>query len=321
MSKTKVDIVGGAGYVGGEMIRLILTHPNCEINKVTSRSQAGKKLYEVHPDLKGWTELSFQEGYKTDADITFLCMGHGKSKGYLEKTKSSNIVIDLSRDYRLKEDAEGFVYGLCELNKSEIKNSQKIANPGCFASCIQLGLLPLAAHQLIQSDVHVTAITGSTGAGQNPVATTHNSWRNNNVSIYKPFTHQHLGEITQSIRQLDSNFDQEINFIPMRGNFTRGIFASMYLESPVSTEEAEELYTEYYKDSPFVHVSKDPLSVKEVVNTNNTLIYLEQNNGKLRIESIIDNLVKGAAGQAIQNMNLIMDWPEDAGLKLKASAF
>jgi len=306
MNKIKVDIVGGAGYVGGEMIRLILTHPHCEINKVTSRSQAGKKLYEVHPDLKGWTELSFQKGYETDADITFLCMGHGKSKEYLEKTNSTDIVIDLSRDHRLKAEAEDFIYGLCELNKSVIKNSKKIANPGCFASCIQLGLLPLGAHQLIRSDVHVTAITGSTGAGQSPVATTHNSWRNNNVSIYKPFSHQHLGEINQSILQLDSNFNQEINLIPMRGNFTRGIFASMYLKSSLSTEEAEEIYIDYYKDSPFVHISKDSLSVKEVVNTNNTLIHLEQKNGKLRIESIIDNLVKGAAGQAIQNMNLIM---------------
>ncbi len=321
MKKTKIDIVGGAGYVGGEMIRLILQHPYCAINRVTSRSQAGKKLYHIHPDLKGWTDLTFEDAYKTDADITFLCMGHGKSKEYLAKTKPSDIIIDLSRDFRLKEEAGKFTYGLCELNKEEIKKSNSIANPGCFASCIQLGLLPLAARRLIQSEVHITAITGSTGAGQNPVATTHNSWRNNNISIYKPFSHQHLGEIKQSLLQLDAQFDQEINFIPMRGNFTRGIFASMYLESSLSTEEAQEIYTEFYKDSPFVHVSKDPLSVKEVVNTNNTLIYLEQNHGKLRIESIIDNLVKGAAGQAVQNMNLIMGWPEDTGLKLKASAF
>lgn len=321
MSKIKVDIVGGAGYVGGEMIRLILQHPHCEINKVTSRSQAGKKLYHVHPDLKGWTDLQFEENDTSTAEITFLCMGHGKSKEYLEKTKPVNIIIDLSRDYRLKKDAGNFVYGLCELNKTEIRKSKKIANPGCFASCIQLGLLPLADKQLIRSDIHVTAITGSTGAGQNPVSTTHNSWRNNNISIYKPFTHQHLGEITQSIHQLDSEFDKEIIFIPMRGSFTRGIFASMYLENSLSTEEAIELYTAYYKDSPFVHVSKEPISIKEVVNTNNTIIHLEQKNGKLRIESILDNLVKGAAGQAIQNMNLIMGWPEDAGLRLKASAF
>jgi len=321
MSKVKVDVVGGAGYVGGEMIRLLLHHPQVTLNKVTSRSQAGKKVSDVHPDLKGWTSLDFSDSYESTADITFLCMGHGKSKEYLAKNDLQGIIIDLSRDYRLKEDSQDWIYGLCELNKKDIKSSDRIANPGCFASTIQLGLLPLAAQGSLDSDVHVTAITGSTGAGQNPVATTHNSWRNNNISVYKPFTHQHLGEIHQSINQLDDSFDNQLHFIPMRGSFTRGIFASMYVQSDISTEEAQKLYFQYYKDSPFVHISPSPVSVKEVVNTNNTFIYVEQNNGHLRIESVLDNLIKGAAGQAIQNMNLRMGWNEDEGLKLKGSAF
>jgi len=321
MNKVKVDIVGGAGYTGGEMIRLLLHHPHCRLNKVTSRSQSGKQLYEVHPDLKGWTDLKFEDGYNSDADITFLCMGHGKSKEYLQKNSPHGIIIDLSRDFRLKEEGNDWVYGLCELNKENVKTSNHIANPGCFASCIQLGLLPLAANQQLTSDIHITAITGSTGAGQKPVTTTHNSWRNNNISIYKAFNHQHLDEIKQSIVQLDSGFNQEIHFIPMRGSFTRGIFTSMYLASSLSTEEAIDMYNKFYAASPFVHISSTALSVKEVVNTNNTYIYLEQIDGLLRIESTLDNLIKGAAGQAIQNMNIRMGWPEEEGLKLKGTAF
>lgn len=323
MSKVKVGVVGGAGYVGGEMIRLLLHHDQCDLSFVSSRSQAGRALHEVHPDLTGWTELSFIDSYESDVDVLFLCMGHGKSKIYLDKStvNEDTVIIDLSRDYRLKKDAEGFVYGLCELNKSLITKSKKIANPGCFATCIQLGLLPLATHQKINSDIHLTAITGSTGAGQNPVATTHNSWRNNNISIYKPFTHQHLGEVEQSIKQLQTDHKGDINFIPMRGSFTRGIFASMYLESDLSEEETYQIYEAYYKESPFVHISKNSISVKEVVNTNNGKIYISKHKNKLRIESAIDNLLKGAAGQAVQNMNLVMGWKENTGLKLKGSAF
>ena len=319
----KAGIVGGAGYVGGEVIRLILNHPKIEIKYVSSRSQAGKALHEVHRDLLGSTELSFSDSYDTDVDVLILCMGHGKSSEYLNKVdvRSETVIIDLSRDYRLKADAGDFVYGLCEMNKQDIKKSNRIANPGCFATCIQLALLPVADAKKLDSEVHVTAITGSTGAGQKPVSTTHFSWRNNNISIYKPFTHQHLGEISQSVTELQPTFDQEINFIPMRGDFTRGIFASVYFDSDLSEEEAIKLYKEYYADSPFVHVSNAPISVKDVVNTNNGYLYIAKHSGKLRIESAIDNLQKGAAGQAIQNLNLVMGFPEDMGLRMKPSAF
>ena len=319
----QAGIVGGAGYVGGEVIRLILNHPKIEIKYVSSRSQAGKALHEVHRDLLGSTELSFSDSYDADVDVLILCMGHGKSSEYLNKVdvRSETVIIDLSRDFRLNADAGDFVYGLCEMNKPEIKKSNRIANPGCFATCIQLALLPVADAKKLDSEVHVTAITGSTGAGQKPVSTTHFSWRNNNISIYKPFTHQHLGEISQSVTELQPTFDQEINFIPMRGDFTRGIFASVYFDSDLSEEEAIKLYKEYYADSPFVHVSNAPISVKDVVNTNNGYLYIAKHGGKLRIESAIDNLQKGAAGQAIQNLNLVMGYPEDTGLKLKPSSF
>ena len=319
----QAGIVGGAGYVGGEVIRLILNHPKIEIKYVSSRSQAGKALHEVHRDLLGSTELSFSDSYDTDVDVLILCMGHGKSSEYLNKVdvRSETVIIDLSRDFRLNADAGDFVYGLCEMNKQDIKKSNRIANPGCFATCIQLALLPVADAKKLDSEVHVTAITGSTGAGQKPVSTTHFSWRNNNISIYKPFTHQHLGEISQSVTELQPTFDQEINFIPMRGDFTRGIFASVYFDSDLSEEQAIKLYKEYYADSPFVHVSNAPISVKDVVNTNNGYLYIAKHGGKLRIESAIDNLQKGAAGQAIQNLNLVMGYPEDTGLKLKPSSF
>ncbi len=323
MSKINVGVVGGAGYVGGEMIRLLLHHDNCNLIHVSSKSQAGKPLHSAHPDLTGWTDLTFVDTYDVEVDVLFLCMGHGKSKSYLEKSNHNDdcIIIDLSRDYRLKDDTKDFVYGLCELNKKEIIKSKKIANPGCFATCIQLGLLPLAAKHLIHSDVHITAITGSTGAGQNPAPTTHNSWRNNNISIYKPFTHQHLGEIYQSIKQLQPNYNTELNFIPMRGSFTRGIFASIYLNNDLTEDQAYSLYEDYYAEAPFVHLSKKSISVKEVVNTNNSKIFISKSNNKLRIESVIDNLLKGAAGQAVQNMNLAMGWEETQGLRLKGSAF
>ena len=323
MNKVNVGVVGGAGYVGGEVIRLLLQHDHCHLKYTSSRSQAGKPIYTAHPDLKGWTDLKFADEYNNDVDVLFLCMGHGKSKSYLEKAavKGDCKIIDLSRDYRLNNDAKGFVYGLCELNKSLIQKATHIANPGCFATCIQLALLPLAANGRLNKEVHVTAITGSTGAGQNPVATTHNSWRNNNISIYKAFNHQHLDEIYQSVKELQPGFDQTINFVPMRGSFTRGIFASTYLECDLREEEAKQIYNTYYADSPFVHISDDSISVKEVVNTNNALIHLSKHGSKIRIESAIDNLLKGAAGQAVQNMNLMFGWPEDLGLRLKGSAF
>ncbi len=319
----KAGIVGGAGYVGGELIRLLLAHPEVQIKYISSRSQTGKPISDIHRDLLGSTDLSFTDNYDTDVEVLFLCMGHGKSSEYLKKVNVSKevVIIDLSRDFRLTEDAGTFIYGLCELNKQDIKQAQHIANPGCFSTCIQLALLPLAAEGLLKDDVHVTAITGSTGAGQKPVATTHFSWRNNNISIYKAFTHQHLDEIQQSVKQLQPSFDADINFIPMRGDFTRGIFASVYTNSDLSEEQAKKLYQNYYSDSPFVHISDSPLSVKDAVNSNNGLLYISTHDGKIRIESCIDNLLKGAAGQAVQNMNLIFGWTEECGLRLKTSAF
>ncbi|MFT4567377.1 MAG: N-acetyl-gamma-glutamyl-phosphate reductase [Saprospiraceae bacterium] len=318
-----VGIVGGAGYVGGELIRILLHHPEVEIKFISSRSQSGRYAHEIHRDLLGSTDIRFTEAYDGDVDVLFLAMGHGKSLPFLDKIqlKEGAIVIDLSRDYRLKADAKGFVYGLCEMNKSEIKTATRIANPGCFATCIQLTLLPLAKAGILENDIHITAITGSTGAGQAPSATTHFSWRNNNISVYKPFTHQHLDEINQSIEQLQESFAAEVNFIPMRGDFARGIFASVYMNSDLSESEAHELFDTYYHESPFVHRSANPISVKDAVNTNNGLLYVSKIGNKLRIESAIDNLLKGAAGQAVQNMNLIMKWDERLGLGLKANAF
>lgn len=319
----RAGIVGGAGYVGGELIRILLHHPMVHIKYVLSQSQDGKYLHDTHRDLLGSTDLTFTNVDDTDIEVLFLCMGHGMSQDYLKRVQISTdvVIIDLSRDYRLLEDAEDFIYGLCELNKESIKKHQHIANPGCFATCIQLALLPLAAAAQLKNEVHVTAITGSTGAGQQPVATTHTSWRNNNISIYKAFNHQHLDEIVQSVTQLDNSFDQEINFIPMRGDFPRGIFASVYMNSDLSEKEAIGLFTNYYQDSPFVHVSHSPITVKDVVNTNNGYIYISKYGNKLRIESAIDNLLKGAAGQAVQNMNIVFGWDERLGLNLKAIAF
>lgn len=319
----RAAVTGAAGYVGGELIRLLIQHPHIELVQVSSRSQAGLPVSEVHPDLLGWTDLTFTDSYVVDVDVLFIAMGHGKSEEYLEKAvvPSSCRVVDMSRDFRLIDDAGDFVYGLCELNRDQIKTALRIANPGCFATCIQLGLLPMASAKKLNSEIHVTAITGSTGAGQKSVNTTHFSWRNNNVSIYKPFTHQHLGEIRQSIVQLQPSYGEAINFIPMRGDFTRGIFASIYFKSEMGQDEAIAMYEDYYRSSPFVHISPNPLSVKEVVNTNNAKLNITTHQGKIRIESIIDNLLKGAAGQAIQNLNLMMGWEEKSGLQLKGSAF
>tara|TARA_B100000497_G_C7679655_1_gene411098 strand:- start:254 stop:1228 length:975 start_codon:yes stop_codon:yes gene_type:complete len=322
-SKIRAGIVGGAGYAGGELIRLLTGHPNVEVQWVLSQSQNGKKIHEIHHDLLGWSDLTFQNEMTSAIDALFICSGHGKSKAFLDQNKIDEhvVIIDLSRDFRLKSEEHDYVYGLCELNKEQIKKSNKIANCGCFASCIQIGLLPAAKEGWLKSDIHVNAITGSTGAGQSKLDTTHFSWRNNNISIYKAFKHQHLGEILQSISQEDQSFDSHINFLPVRGDFSRGIYASMYFNCEVDIEMINETYRDYYKNSPFVHITSHNPSLKEVVNTNMNYIHLERIDNKLLIISMLDNLVKGAAGQAVQNMNIVFDLEEDAGLQLKASVY
>jgi N-acetyl-gamma-glutamyl-phosphate reductase len=319
----KIGIIGGAGYTAGELLRLLVNHPRAVIASVVSRSHAGEFLYKAHPDLTGEIKLKFDQELNPDIDIVFLCSGHGKSKGIVESglIPESAKVIDLSSDFRLKNNPHNFIYGLPELNRKEIKNARHIANPGCFATCIQLSLLPLAHSGILNQDVHVTAITGSTGAGQNPTSTTHFSWRSNNASIYKAFTHQHLGEVTQSLNQLQSNFSKDIHFIPMRGAFTRGILAASYLPIEHSLEEIQELYEKYYEDHPFVHISEQPVDVKQVVGTNKALLHLQKENGHILVTGVMDNLMKGASGQAVQNMNLLFGLDETVGLKLKSTAF
>jgi len=319
----KVGIVGGGGYTAGELLRILVRHPDTQIEFVLSNSQAGRLVSDVHMDLTGDLNLSFTEKISSEADLIFLCSGHGKSSGFLEKNKLSTSVkiIDLSSDFRLSKTAEDFIYGLPELNREQIISAKKIANPGCFATAIQLALLPLAARQTLKEDIHIHALTGSTGAGQNPTATTHFSWRNNNISVYKPFTHQHLSEIRQSLKQLQTNFNAPINFLPIRGNFTRGIFASLYLKTNLEFSEVASLFSEYYDTHPFVHMVNTNPGLKQVVNTNKCYLFLEKIEDKILIISMIDNLIKGAAGQAIQNMNLMFGLPETTGLKLKGTAF
>ena len=320
----QVGIIGGAGYTAGELIRILLNHSEAEIAFVQSSSNAGNPIYEVHRDLIGETELHFvAEADFIKSDVIFLCMGHGKSKEFIENNQIPAIVkiIDLSHDYRLKAEGNDFVYGLPEINREVIRSSQRIANPGCFATGIQLAVLPLAAAGLLKNELHVHAITGSTGAGQAPTRTSHFSWRNDNVSVYKAFQHQHLGEIRQSFMQLQNSFDKAINFIPVRGNHTRGIFASVYTDYSGTVEEAIKLYEDYYAGHPFVFVTNENPDVKQVVNTNKALLYLEKHDGKLLILSVTDNLLKGASGQAVQNMNLMFGLDEKAGLNLKPVSF
>ena len=316
----KAGIIGGGGYTAGELIRLLEYHPEVEIAYIHSNSQQGKMVTDVHEDLIGDIFYSFSGEYHFDIDALFLCMGHGQSATFLEKNAvpESVAIIDLSRDYRL---SESYVYGLPELNRAAIKQSKRIANCGCFATCIQLGLLPLAAEQLIQEEVHIHAITGSTGAGQSPKATTHFSWRNNNLSIYKAFKHQHLDEIKRSLVQLQPGLKKSLNFLPLRGDFPRGIFASMYTQSDKSAGELTELYQQFYKDHPFTIVTDKNPNLKQVVNTNKCLVHVEKHEDKVLIISMIDNLLKGASGQAVQNMNLVFGLPETMGLRLKALAF
>ena len=323
----KAGIIGGAGYTGGEMLRILINHPNVEIAFVNSTSNAGNLVSDVHTDLIGDTNLRFVNDIPQDIDVLFLCVGHGDAKKFLAANQiSENIkIIDLSQDFRLKANADfenrKFIYGLPELNRDEIKSAKNIANPGCFATCIQLGLLPIAAKGLINAEVHINATTGSTGAGQSLAATSHFSWRNNNLSIYKAFEHQHLNEIGESLLQLQPSITDALSFIPQRGDFTRGILAAMYLESDLTLEEAQTLYEEYYSGHPFTHVSRKNIDLKQVVNTNKALVHVEKHGNKLFIISIIDNLLKGASGQAVQNMNIMFGLEETAGLRLKATYF
>lgn len=321
MKKIKIGIVGGAGYTGGELLRILLNHSNAEIVSVNSKSNSGKLISSVHTDLIGDTQLFFTDTMSNGVDVLFLCLGHGEAKKWLnENPIDAKIkIIDLSQDYRIANT--DFIYGLPELNKEAIKQANKIANPGCFATCIQLALLPLAANDLLKRDIHVSATTGSTGAGQSLNTTSHFSWRQNNMSVYKAFEHQHLNEIGQSLNQLQKNFDGDINFIPQRGSFTRGIFASVYTECKISIEEIQNQYGHFYSNHPFVHLSFDSIDLKQVVNTNRCLLHLEKHNDNLLITACIDNLLKGASGQAVQNMNLMFGLNETEGLKLKANYF
>ncbi|MFA6246354.1 MAG: N-acetyl-gamma-glutamyl-phosphate reductase [Mucilaginibacter sp.] len=326
-SKIKAGIVGGAGYTGGEMLRILINHPNVEIIFVHSKSNAGNHVYDVHTDLFGDTDLTFAAELAFNIDVLFLCVGHGDARKFLEANDIPDhiLIIDLSQDFRLSQNAtignKSFVYGLPELNREAIKSADNIANPGCFATCLQLGLLPLASKGLLNNDVHVTATTGSTGAGQSLSPTSHFTWRNDNLSVYKVFNHQHLNEIGQSLRQLQGGFDKDINFVPYRGGFTRGIIASIYTESDLSEAEALKLYQEYYAGHPFTHVTSKDIDLKQIVNTNKCFLQVKKHGNKIFIVSIMDNLLKGASGQAVQNMNIMFGLDERAGLRLKATGF
>ena len=323
----QAGIIGGAGYTAGELIRLLLVHSKVEINFVFSTSSAGKKISAIHQDLVGSTDQVFTATINTDIDILFLCLGHGNSKAFLEKTtfSSATKIIDLSNDFRLSQDAvfqgKHFVYGLPELNKTAIQSAQYIANPGCFATAIQLAILPLAANGLVEDAIHVNAVTGATGAGTALSATTHFTWRVDNFSHYKAFNHQHLGEIHQSVDALQENLKSAIHFIPNRGNFSRGIFATLYTKYNGTLDDAKTLFKTYYKDAEFTIISDDNIHLKQVVNTNKCLLQLEVHDGKLLITSVIDNLLKGASGQAVHNMNLMYGFEAHLGLQLKANYF
>jgi len=326
MQKVKAGIIGGAGYTGGELIRLLIRHPYTSVSFIHSRSNAGKPVHTVHQDLLGDTNLVFTDKLDTDIDILFLCLGHGESKKFLSEHSFPAMVkvIDLANDFRLAGTSQAgdrkFVYGLPELNRDKIKSAGNIANPGCFATCLQLGLLPLAKAGLLE-DIYTTGITGSTGAGQSLTQTSHFSWRANNIQAYKTLTHQHLGEIGESLQQLQNNGNIELSFVPWRGDFTRGIFASSTLHYELSLEEANKLFKDFYAGHPFTKVSDEPIFLKQVVNTNKAVIHLEKAGSKLVVHTAIDNLLKGASGQALQNMNLLCDFDESAGLNLKANYF
>ncbi|MDA9929289.1 N-acetyl-gamma-glutamyl-phosphate reductase [Flavobacteriaceae bacterium] len=330
----QIGIIGGSGYTGGELIRLLINHPAAEINFVYSRTKAGEPLYRAHEDLLGTTDLCFTDSVDPTIDLVFLCLGHGHSKDFLEKNPFSNAtkIIDLSTDFRAQANAsllgKTFVYGLPEKNKSAIENAQFIANPGCFATALQLALLPLAKAQKLSHPVHINGTTGSTGAGIIPGETTHNSWRNNNLSWYKAFNHQHLGEVREQLSFAGTDGTAATRtelppfyFIPNRGAFSRGIFATLYTEYQDTIEAAKALYNAYYEGAPYTHLSEFPIDLKQVTNTNQCHIHLHKHENQLLITVAIDNLLKGASGQAVQNMNLIFGWEETLGLQLKANRF
>lgn len=323
----KVGIIGGSGYTAGELLRLLMHHPNTELNFVFSTTNAGKPLHVAHADLIGDSDLLFTDKVNPDVDVLFLCLGHGRSRAFLEANTFSDTtkVIDLGNDFRLTADKKfkgrDFVYGLPELQLEAIKKAKNIANPGCFATAIQLALLPLANANGITSAVHVNATTGSTGAGVSPGPTTHFSWRDNNFSSYKVFSHQHLGEINQTVDQLQTAHESPIFFIPNRGNFSKGIYATLYTAYAGSKADAVKLYKDYYKDAAFTVVSDTPISLKQVVNTNKCILHIDVQDGMILMTSVIDNLIKGASGQAIHNMNLMFGLEEKTGLGLKSSGF
>ena len=320
-------IIGGSGYTAGELLRILLHHPEVKIDFVFSTTNAGKPISDVHYDLLGETNLNFTDEVNPAIDVVFLCLGHGKSIGFLKQHVFSKTtrIVDLGNDFRLHQDAnfneKQFVYGLPELYKNEIKDAKYIANPGCFATAIQLALMPLAKNEWLQSAIHINATTGSTGAGVQPSQTSHHPWRSGNMSHYKAFEHQHLDEIFQSLKHLQPEFSQEILFIPNRGDFTRGIFATLYMKAPADFETILKLYSEFYENQPFVTVTTENISLKSVLQTNKCVISIEQKGDYLLLTAVIDNLVKGASGQAVQNMNLMFGFDENTGLKLKASGF
>ncbi len=319
----RVGILGAAGYTGGELIRLLINHPQAEIVFANSESNAGNLICDVHEGLMGETDMRFTaEMPFGEVDVVFFCFGHGKSKAFLqEHTIPSHVrIIDLAQDFRIAGEHD-YVYGLPETHRQEISTCMHLANPGCFATCIQLGLLPALKAGIISGDIHTNGITGSTGAGQKPGATTHFSWRNDNISIYKTFTHQHLHEINQTIHELQPQYDGQMFFIPQRGCFTRGIFVTSYARCNTPIEEVKAIYEDYYRDAAFTHVVSTSPDMKQVVNTNKALVYVERYADQLLMVSCIDNLLKGAVGQAVENMNLMFGLPEDTGLRLKASAF
>ncbi|MDE3142769.1 MAG: N-acetyl-gamma-glutamyl-phosphate reductase [Bacteroidota bacterium] len=326
MKKIKAGIIGGAGYTGGELIRLLINHPQVEISFINSSSNAGNTVSKVHADLVGETDLKFSSELSDDIDVLFLCVGHGDAKKFLDANSVNEKIkiIDLSQDFRLNHTSNignrTFVYGLPELNKKQIQSAKNIANPGCFATAIQLGLLPLANAGVL-GDAYTTGITGSTGAGQSLSNTSHFSWRANNISAYKTLQHQHINEIHQSLIQLQDNDGVHVHFVPWRGDFTRGIYVTSVVDTSLPLDELKQIFKEFYKDAAFTFVSDSMIDLKQVVNTNKCLIHIEKQGNKIAIHSAIDNLLKGASGQALQNMNLIFGLDETIGLKLKANYF